>query len=124
MIWSSLLVVALVAGSATAAEQQRAIPAQFIGEWNSNLKQCGTDLNDSRLRITSDHIHFHESGGPVRAVVTQGEFDLALIAELSGEGSSWLSYTHFRLSADHTHLTDVTDKDSGLVRYRCPQSPK
>jgi hypothetical protein len=122
VIRSFLLVLVLVAGSATAAEQQREIPARFMGEWNSSLKHCGTDISDSRLRISSDHIRFYESGGPVRAVVTQGEFDLALITELSGEGSVWLAYTHFRLSADHTYLTDVTDKDSGLVRYRCPKS--
>jgi len=114
----------LSAGSASAAEQQREIPARFLGEWNAKLKDCGTDRNDSRLRITADHIRFHESGGPVRAVVTQGEFDLALIEELSGEGSSWLSYTHFKLSADQKSLTDVTDNDSGLVRYRCPNNSK
>jgi len=119
-----LLGLLLSAGSVSAAEQQREIPARFLGEWNAKLKDCGTDRNDSRLRITADHIRFHESGGPVRAVVTQGEFDLALIEELSGEGSSWLSYTHFRLSADQTHLTDVTDNDSGLVRYRCPMNSK
>jgi len=114
----------LSGGSASAAEQQREIPARFLGEWNAKLKDCGTDRNDSRLRITADHIRFHESGGPVRAVVTQGESDLALIEELSGEGSSWLSYTHFRLSADQKSLTDVTDNDSGLVRYRCPKNSK
>ena len=124
MIRSFVLIALLFAGSASAAEQQRAIPDRFLGEWNHNLKDCGTDRSDSRLRLTADRIRFHESGGPVRAVVTQGESDLALIVELSGEGSSWLSYEHFRLSADHTSLTDVTDNDSGLVRYRCPKSSK
>ena len=121
MIRSFLLVAVLGAGSVSAAEQQRTIPDRFVGEWNARLKHCGTDLDDSRLRITADGIRFHESGGPVRAVVTQGEFDLALIVELSGEGSTWLAFEHFKLSADHTHLTDVTDNDSGLVRYRCPK---
>ena len=124
MIRLLLLGLLLSAGPVSAAEQQREIPARFLGEWNANLHDCGTDRSDSRLRITVDHIRFHESGGPVRAVVTQGESDLALITELSGEGSSWLSYTLFRLSADQTRLTDVTDKDTGLVRYRCPKSSK
>jgi hypothetical protein len=124
MIRSFALVLMLVAVSATAAEQQRAIPARFQGEWNTKLEHCGTDRNDSRLRISADHLRFHESSGPVRAVVTQGEFDLALIAELSGEGETWLFYRHYRLSADHTHMTDVTDKDSALVRYRCPKGSK
>lgn len=124
MIRLSLLALALASGSLAAAEQQKAVPARFQGEWNSDLEHCGTGLNDSRLRINSDRIRFYESGGPIRAVVTQGEFDLAVIAELSGEGQVWLSYRHFRLSADHTYLTDVTDDDSGMVRYRCPRASK
>jgi hypothetical protein len=124
MIRSFTLILILVAVSATAAEQQRAVPARFQGEWNTNLEHCGTDLNDSRLKISTDRIQFYESGGPVRTVVTQGDFDLALIAEMSGEGETWLSYRHFRLSADHTYMTDVTDKDFALVRYRCPKDSK
>jgi hypothetical protein len=121
MIRSLALVLTLMAASATAAEQQRVIPARFQGEWNTNLENCGTDLNDSRLRISADHLQFHESGGTVRAVVTQGELDLALIAEMSGEGETWLFYRHFRLSPDETYMTDVTDKDLALMRYRCPK---
>ena len=119
-----LLVALLFAGPVPAAEQQRAIPDRFLGEWNHNLKDCGTDRGDSTLRLTADHIRFHESGGPVRAVVTQGDSDLALIVELSGEGTSWLAFEHFKLSADRSSLADVTDSDSGLVRYRCPKRSK
>ena len=124
MIRLFVMVLVVIASSATAAEQSRAVPARFQGEWNANLEQCGTGLNDSRLRISADRIRFYESGGPVRAVVTRGEFDLALIAELSGESESRLSYRHFRLSADHKYLADVTDTDSALVRYRCPMASK
>lgn len=122
MIRIFLLALMLASGSATSAEQQEAVPPRFQGEWNVNLEHCGSGLNDSRLRISSDRIRFYESGGPVLAVVTQGEFDLALIAELSGEGQAWLSYRHFRLSADHTYLRDVTNTDSSIVRYRCPKA--
>lgn len=121
MIRSVVLTLMLIAGSAMAAEQQRTVPARFQGEWNENLEHCGTGLNDSRLRISADRIRFYESGGPILAVVTQGEFDLAVIAELSGEGQTWLSYTHFRLSADHTYLTNISDNESSLVRYHCPR---
>jgi hypothetical protein len=124
MIRPFALVLILVAVSATAAEQQRAIPARFQGEWNTKLEHCGTDRNDSRLRISADHIQFHESGGPVRAIVTQGELDLAVIAEMSGEGETWLFFRNFRLSADHAYMTDVTDKDFGIVCYRCPKGSK
>ncbi len=118
------LAFVLVAVSAMGAEQQRAIPDRFQGEWNAKLEHCGTSLNDSRLRISADHLQFHESGGPVRAVVTQGESDVALIAEVSGEGETWLLYRHFRLSADRACMTDITDKDAAFVRYRCPKGSK
>lgn len=121
MIKSPLLLLALVAGVGTAAERQQAVPSRFLGEWNSNPKDCGTGLNDSRLRISKDRVRFYESGGPIRAVVTEGEFGLALITELSGEGKRWLTYHHFRLSADHSYMTDVTN-DSKFVRYRCPRT--
>jgi len=121
MIRCLLIALSLFAGSATAAEQQKKVPARFVGEWNANLEHCGTALNDSRLRISTDRIRLYESGGPIRAVVTQGEFDLALIAELSGEGEVWLLFRQYRLSADGDYLTDVTDAGSDLVRYRCPK---
>ncbi len=123
MIRSLALFMLFCACAATAAERQDVVPSPFQGEWNANLEHCGTDLNDSPLKLSVDRIRFYESGGPIRAVVTQGELEVALIAELSGEGETWLSYWHFRLSADHTDLTDVTD-DSEFVRYRCPRSSK
>ena len=118
-----LLLLALVAGVASAAEKQQAVPTRFRGEWNSSLKQCGTDLNDSRLRISANRVRFYESSGPIRAVVTEGEFGLAMISELTGEGQTWLSYHHFKLSANRAYMTDITN-DAKLVRYRCPGTPK
>jgi hypothetical protein len=115
---SLALLLASSAGAATAAEQHPSVPARFQGEWTSNLKDCGTNVNDSQLTISAERIRFHENGGSIKAVVTQGEFDLALITELSGEGETWLA--HFRLSDDQKSLTDVTD-GSKLVRYRCPK---
>jgi hypothetical protein len=121
-----VLVLASAPGAVLAAERQQTVPARFHGEWNENLKHCGTSLNDSRLIIGPEQIRFHESAGAIKAVVTQGETDLALIAELSGEGETWLTYNHFRLSADQKSLTDVTDggEDGGFVRYRCPKGAK
>lgn len=122
---SLLLFTALCVGvaAATAAERQEAVPARFVGEWSANLKHCGTGRDDSRLRLDVDRIRFHESEGPIRAVVTQGELELALIVEMSGEGETWLACNRFRLSADHGQLIDATG-DSEFVRYRCPKNPK
>jgi hypothetical protein len=97
---SLALPLASSAGAAIAAESQPSVPARFQGEWISNLKHCGTTLDESRLTIGAERIRFHESGGAIKAVVTQGDSDLALIVELSGEGETWLAYNHFRLSGD------------------------
>jgi len=95
------------------------VPVRFRGEWNANLEDCGTGLNDSRLRITADRIQFYESGGPIKAVSGRGEFEISIIAELAGEGAAWDAVHRFRLSSDHKTLIDVTGGDE-FVRYRCP----
>ncbi len=104
---------------AAASELQKSVPARFQGEWNVDLRACGTADNESALVITANRIKFWESSGHIKAVVTQGEFDMALITELSGEGETRLSVAHFQLSGDHHNLTDVTNGD-GLTRQRCP----
>lgn len=123
MIRLLLLLAVFGAGAAMAAERREAMPARFAGEWVADLKHCGTGRDDARLRLDADRIRFHESSGPIRAVVARGEFEIALIAELSGEGETWLACHRFRLSADHKQLTDATG-EAGLVRHRCPTSSK
>ena len=117
-----LLFMALCAGAAS-AERRETVPARFVGEWVADLKRCGADRDDSRLRLDADRIRFHESGGPIRAVVTRGELELALIAERSGEGETWLACHRFRLSADRERLIDATG-EAEFARYRCPKSSK
>lgn len=119
-------IVALAAGTAIAApaplprDVQFTMPAGFQGEWNENRAHCGTGLNDSRLRITADWVRFYESGGPVKAVVRRGAFEIMFIAELSGEGQSWLVAHRLILSSDGTYITAAADSGPDLVRYRCP----
>ena len=108
---------------APAAERRETVPARFVGEWVADLKRCGTDRDDSRLRLDADRVRFHESGGPIRAVVARGESEIALIAELSGEGETWLACHRFRLSADRERLIDATG-EAEFARYRCPKRAK
>jgi tRNA-binding EMAP/Myf-like protein len=105
------------------AERHKAMPSQFVGEWSTDLKYCGTDLSDSRLIISANKIRFYESEGPILAVITQGKSTAAIIMELSGEGETWLSSKHFSLSTDQSKLTDTTD-DLNFVRYRCKNANK
>ena len=113
------LAIAGAAGTVARAETERQVPAQFQGEWNTQLLDCGGFRNDSRLEIGADRVAFHESSGPILAVVPRGEQEIALIAELSGEGETWLSFKHFRLSGDRAQLVDITD-GSEFARQRCP----
>ena len=116
-----LLIVFLITLSCNAAgsELRQSVPPRFQGEWNVDLRACGSGDNDSALGIAANRIEFWESSGPIKAVVTSGEFDMAIISELSGEGETWLSYTHFRLSGNHNNLIDVTNGGK-FVRQRCP----
>ena len=114
--------LALLLGStaASAADVVDGVPEQFLGEWNSVLEHCGTGNNDSVLRIERHHIHFWESDGSIKAVVVHGQYEIALINELSGEGQTWLSTAQFRLSPGQDKLIYTSNPGEEFVRYRCP----
>ena len=105
-----------------AAEPVNSIPAQFLGEWNAVIADCGTGNNDSVLKIKANHISYWESDGPIKAVVVHGRYEVALIAELSGEGQTWLTTAQFKLSPGQDKLVSTTVPGSDFVRYRCPRS--
>jgi hypothetical protein len=116
----ALIIIAILAtGTATAAELQSSVPETFRGEWNADPADCSSHLSESQLEISATEIAFYESGGPLIAIVTRADNEIALIAEMSGEGETWLLYNQFQISDDGSQLTDITD-DGGLVRYRCP----
>lgn len=119
----SLAIIPLLLASAHAASADliSAVPDRFVGEWNASLSDCGTDRNDSRLVIGKDHITFWESDGPVKAVVSEGRREIALILHLSGEGETWIATEHFKLSQDGKELTSVNIPGAGFVRRRCPK---
>ena len=112
------IALACLAGSVLAAALSPKVPAPFQGRWNAEPKYCGH--GESQLEIRANEIVFYENSGPIRAVVTQGKYELALISELSGEEEEpFLSVRHFRLSKDQKELSDVTN-DPPYVRRRCP----
>jgi hypothetical protein len=116
---TALLIVAM-ANPAIAAEVMDGVPAQFQGGWNSVPAHCGTSKNDSALRIEKDHIYFWESDGPILAVVAHGKHEIAIIVELSGEGQTWLSTAHFKLSPAQDRLVYASTPGEDFVRHRCP----
>ena len=112
-----VLVVLLLSMPLSASERVTAVPTQFIGKWGSNRANCGKPADDLALRIQDGRISYIDSSGPLKAIVTNGRFDLALIIELSGEGQTWLAIEQFSLSKDGTTLTDQLPPKT--VRYRC-----
>lgn len=96
------------------------VPKQFVGLWAGSPASCGSGDDDLILRIGIRDIAYWESEGPIKAVVTRGTNEIALIVELSGEGETWLATARFSLSEDGRQLVDDTTMPGRrLVRYRC-----
>ncbi len=111
-----LLPLPLLAGNTAAA-----VPDSFIGHWAGSATSCDSDADDLILRIGARRISYWESEGPIKAVVTHGDNEIALIAELSGEGETWLATARFKLSSDGRKLIDdTTVPGQEIVRYKCP----
>jgi|SRR5690349_20934713 hypothetical protein len=109
---------ACIASPVLAATLSQKVPAPFQGRWNADPKYCGE--GESQLEILANEIVFYENSGPIRAVVAKGKYEVALIAELSGEEEEpFLDVRHFRLSKDQKELSDIT-RDPPYVRHRCP----
>lgn len=117
---SLALALLIMARAGAAAAHEAVIPERFLGEWNANPENCGTGIDHARFVVEEDGILSYESSGRVRAVVTQGELELGVIAEMSGEGVDWMGLLHFRLSPDYDRLVELTGKEVPVVRYRCP----
>ena len=114
-----LMVGLAFAGGANAqTPDERVIPEAWIGEWNSNLEDCGTGNNDSRLRIEPNRVLFYEGGGMVRGAFLHGPFEIVIVLDMSGEGQTWIAAHHLVMSANGQYIR--TDGDEPLVRYRCP----
>lgn len=121
---SVVIFLALLPATVAAADVVPSVPSQFIGEWNARIADCGTGDNDSALRIRKSQIEYHESDGPIKAVVSHGRYEIALILELSGEGQTWIATEHFKLSPGEDTLTSINQPGDGFVRYRCPSDSK
>ncbi|WP_027081516.1 hypothetical protein [Luteimonas mephitis] len=120
----TLLLLAIIAagGSAMASESVESMPDQFIGEWNADVADCGIGRNDSVLKVDANTISYWESVGFIQAIVVQGRREVALIADMAGEGEEWLATAHFKLSEAGDELVSVDERGGEFVRYRCPRS--
>ena len=125
MIGITLVFAVALSGAATSPESDGAlIPAQFRGEWNSKIEDCGTGNNDSRLVIRADELKFYESTGKVRAAFMRGPFETLIVADMTGEGATWLDSYKFILAGDGHYISAPSSDGTRFVRYRCPVKSK
>ncbi|WP_141400675.1 hypothetical protein [Pseudoxanthomonas wuyuanensis] len=114
------IVVFFLSASLCAGNSPQAVPEQFLGDWGTSLTDCGTEADDTALRIGKRHISYHESSGPLQAVVVRGTKEVALVAELTSEGETWLNASTFMLSPDGSQLTQSSGVNGEpFVRVRC-----
>lgn len=112
--------IVLLSASLSAGNSAQAVPEQFLGSWGTSLTDCGAEADDTALHIGTSHISYHESSGPLRAVVVRGTKEVALVAELTSEGETWLNASAFILSLDSNQLTQrLGVNGEPLVRVRC-----
>jgi len=110
----------LLSAPLVASESVMAVPPQFLGTWGSSPR-CEVDPDDLALRIDRNQISYYESAGPLKAIVIRGHHEIALVAELSSEGETWLATARFKLSPSGDKLIDgTTVPGKETVRYRCP----
>jgi hypothetical protein len=110
----SLRVTRLSGADAKLRPSDNTIPAAFIGEWNTDTGACGTDNNDSRLRISASHIRFYESDAEVQRVTVLNQRAIKVDASFAGEGQSWNDQVEFVLSRSGNDLSS-----GEIIRHRC-----
>ncbi len=122
-IGSALVLAALLgaAPAATAAERLSQVPSAFQGLWMAEARHCRRGpADESWLRIEAQRISFYESSGPVLAVVAQGREEIAVILELSGEGSTWLHPLRLKLDGTDQRLArETVGMEGAMSRVRC-----
>jgi hypothetical protein len=101
-------------GSQAPQRELSAIPAQFLGEWNEKLSDCGTGNNDTRLRIDPTLLHFYESDAVVKDVLVQNARTVTVTGLFSGEGETWTDKYRMTLSPSGNELIS-----GDVTRYRC-----
>ena len=105
------------AGSGASVQQRTYIPVQFRALWNFSTDECAVPYTQGRLQLQGDRLSFYESSGPVTEVTSRGEYEVTVSTELSGEGETYTNTYTFQLAEDYSSITDT---ETGVVRYRCP----
>lgn len=107
-----------IASLALALDPAKSVPSSFHGKWSEKIDDCKQQESEGDLTLSSNKMAFYASGGSVKKVFVNNPLDIIVVANLSGEGETWLSNIHLRLSHDKTSLVDISYKEP-FIRYRC-----
>jgi hypothetical protein len=107
----------LIGSSAGAAELRDVIPEHFRGAWAGSWMHC-TFGGESTLTIGERTVDFYESRGRVLSIATEGDTELGLLIEATGEGQTWLTAIKFTVSEDHQTLFFSVGSER-IERIRC-----
>jgi hypothetical protein len=124
--WTLLLVMcAQVTYSQTSDAGNFEIPRQFWGEYNQNIRHCGTGLNDTRLRVSWNNVRFYESTATVEGIIRNADGSIVVFAKFENHRETWSNIFKMSLSADKrritvTHPQNVDSDQSSMTRQRCP----
>jgi hypothetical protein len=104
LVYRALVASSVLIGSSVgAAELRDVIPEHFRGAWAGSWMHC-TFGGESTLTIGERTVDFYESRGRVLSIATEGDTELGLLIEATGEGQTWLTAIKFTLSEDHQTL--------------------
>ena len=98
----------------------KAIPSDFLGEWQKDRQECGNKIAVNRMLINPQQIIFHESQGIPTAIsdINAKAKQIHLALKMNGEGEQWQADHRWQLSADKQQLTDFS-AISQVTRHRC-----
>lgn len=100
------------------AAKTAAIPARFVGVWDSQQGTCAAE-SDMRMEIGGTSIRFYESVGTVTMVAKEGD-DMLVSLDMSGEGETWKEVMRLSLSADGKTL-ETSDGDKPKIADDMPR---
>lgn len=103
--------------TATGGGTLRAIPAAFLGRWNTNLGDCAKPGTEGQLTIEARRVSFYESSGVVTVVTPGANNVITVEVTLTGEGETWTDTLQFQLTDGGKRLTSLS---TDTVRFRCP----
>ena len=108
-----------------------AIPQAFLGEWNTNLEDCGSLRSESRLVLGPHRASFFSSQAEVVQLQVENPRRIKLTLRFeprpetdhgqgSGAATPFNIQRRYLLSSDLQRLQDISQGEQGMIRWRCP----